>query len=81
VVDDVPKWRFVKNLPKVFKGTHIHEKGLSIRSARSVTVRSNPVIRFAIDGDREFESPARVSVLPGALRLMSAVKPRSPAEM
>ena len=51
VVDDVPKWRFVKNLPKVFKGTHIHEKGLSIRSARSVTVRSDPVIRFAIDGD------------------------------
>jgi diacylglycerol kinase (ATP) len=71
IVEKIPKMRFVVNLPKVFKGTHLNVKGFSVTKARSLIVRSTPDLRLAIDGDREFKPPARISILPGAVRLMT----------
>jgi diacylglycerol kinase (ATP) len=71
IVDKIPKMRFVVNLPKVFKGTHTSVKGFSVTQARSLTINAEPALRMAIDGDLEFKAPARVSILPGALRLMT----------
>jgi diacylglycerol kinase (ATP) len=69
IVEKISKIRFVVNLPKVFKGKHLNQPGLSVMRARSVILRSDPDFRMAIDGDREFKPPARISILKGAVRL------------
>jgi diacylglycerol kinase (ATP) len=71
IVDKIPKMRFIVNLPKVFKGTHLSVKGFSVVQAKSLILQAEPDLNLAIDGDLEFKAPARVSILPGALRLMT----------
>ena len=71
IVDKIPKMRFVVNLPKVFKGTHTSVKGFSVVQAQSLTIQAQPALSLAIDGDLEFKAPARVSIVPGAVRLMT----------
>jgi diacylglycerol kinase (ATP) len=69
VVGKLSKIRFVVNLPGVFKGKHIHQPGIEIIRTRSVILKSDPDFRLAIDGDREFKPPARISIIKGAVRL------------
>jgi diacylglycerol kinase (ATP) len=71
-VERIPKWRFVRNLPKVFKGTHTDEKGFDVVKAKEVIVRSIPTVRVAADGDLVFRTPVRIRVLPGALTLWTS---------
>jgi len=75
IIEKIPKMRFVMNLPKVFKGTHVNVKGFSMVQAKSLILRTRPDFRLAIDGDREFKPPARISILPGAVRLRTKVLP------
>lgn len=66
-VGEVGRLRFVLNLPKVFRGTHVdgenvrswQSAGIEIRAARPLTVYA--------DGDPLTDLPARIRVLPGAL--------------
>lgn len=73
LVEKIPKLQLAINLPKVFKGTHIKVKGFSVSKVRTIELSCRPPLRLAIDGDREFEPPARISILPGAVRLMTSV--------
>ncbi|HDS29920.1 MAG TPA: diacylglycerol kinase family lipid kinase [Firmicutes bacterium] len=71
IIEKQSKLRFVFNLPKVFKGTHIHMDRVHILRAKNIFLKCNPVQRMAVDGDREFESPAKISILPGAVSIRS----------
>jgi YegS/Rv2252/BmrU family lipid kinase len=69
--EDAPKRRYLANLPKVFKGTHVDEPNLRFLRARSITFEADrPFTAFA-DGDPIAELPATVTVAPGTLRVLA----------
>jgi YegS/Rv2252/BmrU family lipid kinase len=69
-VGAVGKLRFVGNLPKVFKGTHVDEDEVRVfRTSHLELTASRPFDVYA-DGERLTELPATLRVLPGALDVL-----------
>jgi YegS/Rv2252/BmrU family lipid kinase len=62
--------RFLRSLPKVFSGTHVHEPSVSVRQAREVRLDADRPFRVFADGDPVATLPCTVSVRPGALRVL-----------
>ena len=69
--EHVPKRRYLAGLPKVFKGTHVHEPGLHIVPAREVSFRADRPFTAYADGDPIAELPATVRVIPRCLRVLA----------
>jgi len=69
--EDIPKRRFLANLPKVFKGTHTEEPGLHFLRGRSVSFTADRPFTAYADGDPIAELPATVDVVPGTLRVLA----------
>jgi YegS/Rv2252/BmrU family lipid kinase len=70
-----PRRTFLRALPKVFKGTHVDEPSVTVRSATSVElVATEPSFRVFADGDPIATLPCTVSVRPGALRVLLPVR-------
>jgi YegS/Rv2252/BmrU family lipid kinase len=69
-VGAVGKLRFVGNLPKVFKGTHVDEDEVHVfRAAQLELTASRPFPVYA-DGEHLTELPAKLRVLPRALSVI-----------
>jgi YegS/Rv2252/BmrU family lipid kinase len=69
-VGDVSKLRFVGNLPKVFKGTHVDEDEVHVfRAPRLELTASRPFPVFA-DGEHLTDLPASLRILPRALSVL-----------
>jgi YegS/Rv2252/BmrU family lipid kinase len=69
-VGEVGKLRFVRNLPKVFKGTHIDEDEVHVfRAPRLELTASRPFPVYA-DGEHLTDLPASLRVLPHALSVL-----------
>jgi len=68
---EVPKGRFLRNLPKVFKGTHLEEPEVSTLRAAEIEVSADRGFDVYADGECVTELPARISLLPGALELIA----------
>jgi YegS/Rv2252/BmrU family lipid kinase len=66
----VTKRRFLANLPKVFKGTHVKEPAVHVRRAASVRIAADRQFTVYADGDPIGELPATVSIRPAALRVL-----------
>jgi YegS/Rv2252/BmrU family lipid kinase len=74
-VGEVGKLRFLGNLPKVFKGTHVEEDEVRVfRTPRLELSASRPFPVYA-DGEHLTDLPARLRVLPQALSVI--VPPRA----
>lgn len=58
-------------LPKVFAGTHVDLDEIEFHRAREVTIRADRSFDVYADGDPITTLPARVRVLPGALRAIA----------
>jgi YegS/Rv2252/BmrU family lipid kinase len=70
IVGDVPKLRFLRLLPTVFRGTHVHQPNVEvIRSSRVTISASRPFTMYA-DGDPIAELPVTVRALPDAIRVI-----------
>jgi YegS/Rv2252/BmrU family lipid kinase len=67
----VSKLRFLANLPKVFRGTHIEEEGIEVRRAARVEVKADRPFEVYADGEHLSDLPAEMRVLPGALRVIA----------
>jgi YegS/Rv2252/BmrU family lipid kinase len=66
----VGKLRFLGNLPKVFKGTHVHNDEVNVvRAARLSVSASRPFAVYA-DGEHLTNLPADLRVIPSALRVL-----------
>jgi YegS/Rv2252/BmrU family lipid kinase len=66
---------FLRALPKVFKGTHVDEPSVTVRTATTVElVATEPAYRVFADGDPIGSLPCTVSVRPGALRVLLPVR-------
>ena len=72
----IPKRRFLRVLPKVFKGTHVSEPAYRMLRARELHVEADrPFVLYA-DGDPIGETPVTIRIVPAALRVLV---PSSPA--
>jgi YegS/Rv2252/BmrU family lipid kinase len=66
----VGKLRFLSNLPKVFKGTHVRNDEVQVvRAARLSVSASRPFAVYA-DGEHLTDLPADLRVIPSALRVL-----------
>lgn len=69
-VGEVGKLRFLGNLPKVFKGTHVEEDEVRVfRASRLELSASRPFPVYA-DGEHLTDLPAKLRVLPRALNVI-----------
>lgn len=69
-IGEVGKLRFVGNLPKVFKGTHVEEDQVEVfRTSHLELSASKPFALYA-DGEHITDLPASLRVLPRALSVL-----------
>ena len=67
MVGEVGKLRYLSNLPKVFKGTHVDEDEVSVfRAPRLELTASRPFPVYA-DGEHLTDLPVSLRILPRAL--------------
>ena len=77
IASTVGKLRYLANLPKVFKGRHLGDDGVTELHAAGSTVAVSADRDFAVyaDGEQLTDLPATVRVLPRALRVIAPPGP------
>lgn len=70
-VGEIGKLRFVGNLPKVFKGTHVEEDEVRVFRAPQVELSASRPFPVYADGEHLTELPVSLRVLPGALSVLA----------
>jgi diacylglycerol kinase (ATP) len=70
MVGDMGKFELLKELPTVYKGTHINHPKVKIRKATRVTIESPEPMLVHADGELLGESPASFWVMPAALSIV-----------
>jgi diacylglycerol kinase (ATP) len=68
IVDRMPKHRFLRVFPQVFRGEHTSLPEVHISRARTVSLAADGIVAYA-DGERVGPLPVEASVVPGALLL------------
>jgi YegS/Rv2252/BmrU family lipid kinase len=71
----VGKLRFLANLPKVFKGTHIGEDEVSLYRGARVEIRADRPFAVYADGEHATDLPATIRVRPGRLGVIAPPGP------
>jgi len=69
-VSDVPKRRFLRGLPRVFRGRHVLNQEVAVRRARELRIAADRPFALYADGDPIAELPATVRTLPAAVRVI-----------
>jgi YegS/Rv2252/BmrU family lipid kinase len=69
--EGIPKRRYLANVPRVFKGTHLQEPGLVLLRGRRVSFHADRPFTAYADGDPIAELPATVDVVPSTLRVLA----------
>jgi YegS/Rv2252/BmrU family lipid kinase len=69
-IERVSKLRFLANLPKVFKGTHVDLSSVHTWQAREVEISADRPFTLYADGDPVGELPVRVRAVRGAVRVL-----------
>lgn len=69
-ITGVSKVRFVTQLPKVFRGTHVRNPEVDVRRGREVEISADRPFTLYADGDPIAELPATIRTLPGAVRML-----------
>ena len=70
---------FLRALPKVFSGTHVHEPTIEVRRVRTVELAADRPFRLFADGDPVAALPCTVTVRPAALQVLLPRRESSPA--
>jgi diacylglycerol kinase family enzyme len=68
LVSDAPKLRFLRLLPTVFNGSHVHQANVDVFRASSIEVASSRPFTLYADGDPIAELPVRIEILPAAVK-------------
>jgi YegS/Rv2252/BmrU family lipid kinase len=66
-----PKFRYMRGLPRVFKGTHLQDPAARLVQCREVTFEAERPFTAYADGDPVAELPVTVRALPGSLRVVA----------
>ena len=79
VVGEVSKPEFIKTFPKVFTGRHVtHPKVRRLRGA-DVVITAERTLQVFADGEHAGTLPARFSIVPQALSIVTADAERKDA--
>jgi YegS/Rv2252/BmrU family lipid kinase len=70
-VGEVGKLRFVGNLPKVFKGTHVNEDEVRVFRASQLELSASRPFPVYADGEHLTDLPASLRILPRALSVLA----------
>ncbi len=70
IISELPRWRFLALMPTVFAGTHVHQPVVETARARSIEIAASRPFQLYADGDPIAELPVRISVAPGAMRVI-----------
>ena len=65
------KVRYMRGLPRVFKGTHLQDPAVRLVQCREVTFEAERPFTAYADGDPIADLPVTVRALPGALRVVA----------
>jgi YegS/Rv2252/BmrU family lipid kinase len=66
----VSKRRFLRGLPRVFRGTHVQNEEVAVRRARELRIAADRPFALYADGDPLADLPATVRTLPAAVRVI-----------
>ena len=69
-ISDVPKTRFLRGLPAVFKGEHVDNPEVSLHRCSELEITADRPFSIYADGDPVAELPASLRVLPAALTMI-----------
>jgi YegS/Rv2252/BmrU family lipid kinase len=69
-IGEVGKLKFLANLPKVFKGTHVDEDEVRVFRASQLELSSSKPFPVYADGEHLTETPVSLRVLPRALGVL-----------
>jgi diacylglycerol kinase family enzyme len=69
-IGEVGRLRFVANLPKVLKGTHLDDDEVTVVRARRLQVSASRPFPVYADGEHLTELPVSLRVLPRALSVL-----------
>src|ERR1700761_4316137 len=69
-IGKVGKLRFLGNLPKVFKGTHVRNDEVQVVRASHLTLTASRPFAVYADGEHLTDLPADLRVIPHALRVL-----------
>jgi YegS/Rv2252/BmrU family lipid kinase len=69
-ISAMPRLRFLRALPLVFKGEHTHEPTVTVARAREVEIRADRPFTLYADGEEIGELPVTVTIDPGAVRVL-----------
>ncbi len=72
VVPGMPKVRLLRNLPRLYRGTHLTIAGVKQHRGRVLEARSDETVWIDVDGEPLGTLPARFELLPGAVVLCGA---------
>jgi YegS/Rv2252/BmrU family lipid kinase len=70
-VSDVPKRRFLRGLPRVFRGRHVLNDEVDVRRARELRIAADRPFALYADGDPIAELPVTIRTLPAAVRVIA----------
>jgi YegS/Rv2252/BmrU family lipid kinase len=70
-IAEASRLRCLRNLPKLFKGTHVHDPNVNVLQGREVTFAADRPFTAYADGDPIADLPATVRVEPRALRVLA----------
>ena len=68
---DLPKWRFLRGLARVFRGTHLKDPAVHLEQARELRVDAERPFRIYADGDPIGMTPATIRAVPRGLRVLA----------
>ena len=71
MISEVGKLRYLSNLPKVFKGTHLENDEVRVIRARSLELDASRPFAVYADGEHITDLPATLRVLPKALVVLA----------
>ena len=70
ITEQLPKWRFLRNLPRVFRGTHLRLPQVRVERAREVRVGADRPFAVYADGDPVADTPVTIRAIPRAIRVL-----------
>jgi YegS/Rv2252/BmrU family lipid kinase len=70
IVGHVPKRRFVRLLPTVFKGEHVRQPNVEVFRAKEIEITAERPFTLYADGDPIASLPVKVRALPAAVKVI-----------
>jgi YegS/Rv2252/BmrU family lipid kinase len=70
LVGEASKLRFLRLLPTVFNGEHVHQQNVQVLRASQVTISADRPFTMYADGDPIAQLPVTVRALPAAVRVI-----------